>query len=194
MISFFKDELESYRRDAERGETLSYPPVYPICLILSKLRPFVFKSNDPSFALPQASANPDPGSEDFSSLTRKTRRSSPLSLSALDYKFFFEYLVDSLKNKNYLVRNLVSKSLICVLPQLGISQLVGSLLSPVLSGFLSPGEITLKHNEVHGRLSASFYVLRHYFQDLRLKESKGTLRATDSDHIGSGILSVFIYR
>ena len=45
MLTFFKRELVDYKQTITSGTSISYPTIYPICLILSKLRPFVFRSH-----------------------------------------------------------------------------------------------------------------------------------------------------
>ena len=125
MISFFKDELLNYQKSENSNEYLSYPPIYPICLILSKLRPFMFKSDQSAKMIPKLESK---SNEEYSTITTKTKQRVGISLAEDDYNFFFEYLIASLKNRNYLVRNLVSKSLICVLPNMEISKLLPKII------------------------------------------------------------------
>jgi hypothetical protein len=90
----------------------------------------VFKSNQSAKIKPKSTSQ---SNEEYSTLSSKSKRPVAISLGEDDYNFFFEYLIASLKNRNYLVRNLVSKSLICVLPNVELSELIPLIMSPILS-------------------------------------------------------------
>lgn len=153
-------ELESFHEHEQADRRTSYPTIYPICLILSKLRPFVFKSNQSAKIAPKS--DPDSSTaEEYSTLSHKSSRAHSISLSTEDYKFFSQYLVTALQNRNYLVRNLVSKSLICVLPDKEISGLFSLLITPISSTHTRPFNQRQKDNQHQRSPRASLCVLLH---------------------------------